>query len=90
MMVLDGIKHASIITRERRRERNREVFFINGQYIPKTNCMHRIKNILKWEERDLFQVYFNICEFHFVQLHINKTNSFCFFIHNGHVPGNAK
>ena len=40
--------------------------------------MQRIKNILKWEERDLFQVYLNICIFHFVQLHINKKKAFAF------------
>ena len=40
--------------------------------------------------RDLFHVYLNKFEFHFLRLHINNTNTFCFFMHNGHVPGIAK
>ena len=40
--------------------------------------------------RDLFHVYLNNFEFHFLRLHINKTNTCCFFMHNGHVPVIAK
>ena len=40
--------------------------------------------------RDLFHVYLNKFEFHFLRLHINKTNKYCFFIHNGRVTGIAK
>ena len=40
--------------------------------------------------RDLFHVYLNRFEFHFLRLHINKTNKFCFFMHNGRVLGIAK
>ena len=40
--------------------------------------------------RDLFHVYSNKFEFQFLRLHINNTNTFCFFMHNGHVPGIAK
>ena len=40
--------------------------------------------------RDLFHVYLNKCEFYFLRRHINKTNTFCFFINNGRVPGMAK
>ena len=40
--------------------------------------------------RDLFHVYLNKFEFHFSRLHIDKTNTFCFFLHNGRVPGIAK
>ena len=40
--------------------------------------------------RDLFHVNLNRSEFHFLGLHINKTNTFCFFMHNGRVPGIAK
>ena len=39
--------------------------------------------------RDLFHVYLNKFEFRFLRLHINKTNKFCFFMHNGHVFGIA-
>ena len=40
--------------------------------------------------RDMFHVYLDRFEFHFLRLHINKTNEFCFVMHNGHVPGIAK
>ena len=40
--------------------------------------------------RDLFHVYLNKFEFHFLRLHINKTNKYCFFIHNGRVTGIVK
>ena len=40
--------------------------------------------------RDMFHVYFIRFEFHFLRLHINKTNKFVFFMHNGRVPGIAK
>ena len=40
--------------------------------------------------RDMFHVYLNIFEFHFLRLHIIKTNKFCFFMHNRRVPGIAK
>ena len=40
--------------------------------------------------RDLFHVYLNRFEFYFLWLHINKTNKFCFFMHNGRVPCIAK
>ena len=36
---------------------------------------------------DLFHIYLNIFEFHFLRLHINKTYKFCFNVHNGCVPG---
>ena len=40
--------------------------------------------------RDLFHVYLNKFEFHFLRLHINKANKFWFFIHNRRVFGIAK
>ena len=40
--------------------------------------------------RDMFHVYLNRFEFHFLWLHIIKTSKFCFFMHNGLVPGIAK
>ena len=40
--------------------------------------------------RDLFHVYLNKFEFNFLWLHINKTNKFSFFMHNGRVPGIVK
>ena len=40
--------------------------------------------------RDLFYVYLNKCEFHFSRLHVNKINSFCFLLNNGHVPLRSK
>ena len=40
--------------------------------------------------RDLFHVYLNRFEFHFLRLHIIKTNKLCFFMHNGSVSGIAK
>ena len=42
------------------------------------------------EIRDMFHVYLNRFEFHFLRLHINKINNFYFFMHNGRVPGIAK
>ena len=39
--------------------------------------------------QDLFHVYLNKFEFHFLRLHINKTNKFCFYVHNRSVPGNG-
>ena len=35
--------------------------------------------------QDLFHVYLNRFEFHFLQLHINKTNQLCFLKSKGHV-----
>ena len=48
----------------------------------------RLINII----RDLFYVYLNRFEFHFLQLqlHLIKINKICFFMHNGRVPGIAK
>ena len=40
--------------------------------------------------QDLFQVYLSRCEFHFLLLHINKTNTFSFLTSNVGVPGVAK
>ena len=40
--------------------------------------------------RDMFHVYLNRFDFHFLRLNINKTNTFCFLMHNGRVPGIAK
>ena len=40
--------------------------------------------------RDLFHVCLNRFEFHFLRLHIIKTSKFCYFMHNGRVPGIAK
>ena len=40
--------------------------------------------------QDMFHVYLNKFEFHFLRLHINKTNKFCFFMHNRRVIGIAK
>ena len=40
--------------------------------------------------RDMFHVYLNRFEFLVLWLHIIKTNSFCFFMHNRRVPGIAK
>ena len=37
--------------------------------------------------RDLFHVYLSIFEFHFLRLHINESNKFCFFMFYGRVPG---
>ena len=36
--------------------------------------------------RDLFHVYFNRCEFHFMRLHKDKTNKSGFIIYDGRVP----
>ena len=36
--------------------------------------------------RDLFHVCLNKFEFHFLRLHINKTNLLCFLISHGRVP----
>ena len=33
----------------------------------------------------IFHVYLNRREFHFLRLHINKTNQFCFLINNGRI-----
>ena len=41
-------------------------------------------------ERDLFHVYLNRFEVHFLRLHVYKTNTFYFLINNGRVPGMAK
>ena len=49
----------------------------NGNFVA-----HLIINL-----RDLFHVYLNIFEFHFLRLHINKTNKYCFFMHIERVPG---
>ena len=40
--------------------------------------------------QDMFHVNLNRFDFHFLQLHMIKTNNFCFFMHNGRVPGIAK
>ena len=40
--------------------------------------------------RDMFHVYLNGFEFHFLRLHMNKTNSFCFLMHKERVPGIAR
>ena len=40
--------------------------------------------------QDHFHVYLNKFEFHVLWLHIDKTNKFCFFMHNGRVFGIAK
>ena len=40
--------------------------------------------------RDLFHVYLNRFEIPFLPLHIIKTNTFCFFMHKGRVPGIAE
>ena len=45
------------------------------------------QNVISFFIRDLLRVYLNKCEFHFLQLHINKTNTCCFIIDNGRVPG---
>ena len=36
--------------------------------------------------RDMFHVYLNRSEYDFLWLHIIKTNTFCFFMHNERVP----
>ena len=48
------------------------------------------KSHLGGNVRDLFHVYLNKFEFQFLQLHINKTNTFCFFMPNERVSGIAK
>ena len=48
------------------------------------------KSHLGGKVRDLFHVYLHKFEFHFLQFHINKTNTFCFFMHNERVSGIAK
>ena len=40
--------------------------------------------------RDMFHVYLNRFDFHFLRLHIIKTNKFYFFIHNRRAPDIAK
>ena len=40
--------------------------------------------------RDKFHVYLNSFEFHFLRLHMIKTNKFGFFMHNRRVLGIAK
>ena len=47
-------------------------------------------NPLSAHLRDMFHVYLNRFEFHFMRLHMIKTNKCCFFMHNRRVPGNAK
>ena len=37
-----------------------------------------------------FHDYLNRCEFHFLRLHINKTNKYCFIIDKGRVPSMVK
>ena len=61
---------------------------IIGASLTKVRCLPntRLAQIL----RDLFHVYLNKFEFQFLRLHINNTIPFCFFMHNGHVPGIAK
>ena len=61
---------------------------IIGASLTKVRCLPntRLAQII----RDLFHVYLNKFEFQFLRLHLNNTNTFCFFMHNGHVPGIAK
>ena len=40
--------------------------------------------------QDLFHFYLNKCEFQFLRLHINKTNTFCFLLDNGRVTDTTK
>ena len=40
--------------------------------------------------QDLFHVYLNKFEFHFLRLPRNETNRFCFLINNGRVTGTTK
>ena len=40
--------------------------------------------------QDLFHVYFNKCEFQFLRLHINTTNTICFLVDNGRVTDTTK
>ena len=39
--------------------------------------------------RDLFHVYLNTCKFHFLLVHIDKTNKFCFLMSNGCIHSKA-
>ena len=48
-------------------------------------------NVLQRCMRDLFHVYLNRCEFHFLGMDTNKTNIFFYFLINyGRVPGMIK
>ena len=51
--------------------------------------VHDIGTLVR-DIRDMFHVYLNRFEFHFLRLHIIKTNKFCFFMHNRRVLGIAK
>ena len=50
-------------------------------------CSNDCTNALIGDIRDLLHLYLNRCELHFLWMHINKTNKFCFIMHNGCVPG---
>ena len=65
-----------------------DTFFCNLCVNPNINRQHMSQRHLKI--RDMFHVYLNRFEFHFLQLHINKTKPFCFFMHNKRVSGIAK
>ena len=56
----------------------------------KTKTIYKIKILSEKGIRDMFHVYLNKFEFHFLRLLINKTNTFCFFMHNGRFFGIAK
>ena len=58
--------------------------------LTKTTTMGNFKAFQYRIIRDLFYVYVKKFEFHFLQLHIIKTNKLCFFMHNERVPGVAK
>ena len=48
------------------------------------------RSLSKIHLRDMFHVYLNRFEFHFLRLHIIKTNKFCLFMNNRRVLGIAK
>ena len=58
--------------------------------LKEAKLMNMILNKCIFQNRTLFHVYLNRFEFHFFRLHVIKTNKFCFFMHNGRVPGIAK
>ena len=52
--------------------------------------LHKTESTCRLSIRDMFHVYLNRFEFHFLRLHIIKLNKFCFFMYNSRVPGIAK
>ena len=63
--------------------------WISVLYVLQNSPLLDINNVSLRDIRDLFHVYLNKFEFHFLRLHINKTSQFCFLMNNGCVPAMA-